>query len=54
MSPGPLHDLIPRLRQTLLRGEEIRAEDGDLLEAFVNGRDVAALEILVRRHAPMV
>ena len=35
MSPGPLRDLIPQLRQALLRGEEIGAEDGDLLEAFV-------------------
>jgi RNA polymerase sigma factor (sigma-70 family) len=54
MSPGPLRDLIPQLRQAVLRGEEIGADDGDLLEAFINCRDLAALEVLVRRHAPMV
>src|SRR5436305_776100 len=28
--------------------------DGQLLERFVNARDAAALEALVKRHAPMV
>jgi DNA-directed RNA polymerase specialized sigma24 family protein len=54
MSTGPLHDLIPLLRQVLLRGDEAELKDGELLECFVSRGDEAALEALVRRHAPMV
>jgi RNA polymerase sigma factor (sigma-70 family) len=50
----PLSHLVPQLRRALLRGEEAALTDGQLLEAFVNRRDGAALEALVRRHGPMV
>src|SRR5205814_4246532 len=34
--------------------DEARLPDGDLLECYVNRRDEAAFEALLRRHGPMV
>src|SRR5436305_584620 len=36
------------------RGHPGGAADGELLDRFVRHRDGAAIEVLVRRHAPMV
>jgi RNA polymerase sigma factor (sigma-70 family) len=54
MAADPLHRLVLQLRQTLLRGNEAGLTDAQLLECFVNRREQTALEILVRRHGPMV
>ena len=49
---------IPRILDRLRRSEMLREggeqTDGQLLGAFVGRRDAQALELLVRRHAPMV
>jgi RNA polymerase sigma factor (sigma-70 family) len=42
------------LREAALRTEGAGLTDGQLLECFVSRRETAALETLVRRHAPMV
>jgi RNA polymerase sigma factor (sigma-70 family) len=54
VATGPLSNLIPHLRQAVLRGEEAALTDGQLLEGFLSRREDAALEALVRRHGPMV
>src|SRR5947207_3242544 len=54
MPADPLNRLIPQLRQALLRGDKAGFTDGQLLEYFVSRREQAALEVLVRRHGPMV
>jgi RNA polymerase sigma factor (sigma-70 family) len=54
MPADPLNKPIPELRQTLLRGEGASFTDRKLLERFVNHHDQAALELLIRRYAPMV
>jgi RNA polymerase sigma factor (sigma-70 family) len=53
MAANPLVHCLEYLRRSVLRpgAEQI---DGQLLEAFIKGRDSQALETLVRRHAPMV
>jgi RNA polymerase sigma factor (sigma-70 family) len=45
-----LHDL----RRSALLHEGAEQTDSQLLESFLRGRDPLALEVLVRRHAPMV
>jgi RNA polymerase sigma factor (sigma-70 family) len=50
----PLIELVHRVRRTALLQEGEEQSDGQLLERFLRGRDDAALETLVRRHAPMV
>jgi RNA polymerase sigma factor (sigma-70 family) len=50
---GPVGKLMRRLRTAALRAEE-GPSDGQLLERFINGREEAAFEALVRRHAPLV
>src|SRR5262245_23232584 len=54
MPADPLNNLIPQVRQALLRGDEAGLTDGQLLEEFVSRRDPAALEALVRQYGPMV
>src|SRR5207302_6758573 len=54
MPTSPMSEVIHRLRRAALRGEEADLTDGELLECFEGGREPAALEALVRRHAPMV
>jgi RNA polymerase sigma factor (sigma-70 family) len=46
--------VLQHLRRTTLRKEGTEQTDAQLLEAFLRGRDDLALELLVRRHAPMV
>src|SRR5262249_23702913 len=53
MPTSQLSEVIQHLRSALLpEGEDLT--DGQLLERFVNRRDAAALEALVRRHGSMV
>jgi RNA polymerase sigma factor (sigma-70 family) len=49
-----VNEALQRLRQALLRREGDELTDGQLLECFVRGGDAVALELLVRRHGPMV
>jgi RNA polymerase sigma factor (sigma-70 family) len=46
--------VVQHLRSALLLREGAELTDGQLLECFVNRREPAALEGLVRRHGPMV
>jgi RNA polymerase sigma factor (sigma-70 family) len=46
--------VIQHLRSACLLPEGADLTDGQLLECFVSRRETAALEALVRRHAPMV
>src|SRR5262245_39286113 len=49
-----LSKVIQHLRSALRLREGADLTDGQLLECFVSRREPAALEALVRRHAPMV
>jgi RNA polymerase sigma factor (sigma-70 family) len=49
-----MKQVIQHLHRAVLRGEGAELTDGELLECFVSRRENAALEVLVRRHAPMV
>ncbi len=51
MATSQISNVIRQLHKTMLVNE---ASDGQLLESFVNRREEAALEALVRRHGPMV
>ncbi len=53
MATDPMNKVIRYLRSPLLL-EGADLADGQLLERFVDRRDAAALEVLVRRHGPMV
>jgi RNA polymerase sigma factor (sigma-70 family) len=46
--------VIQRIRRIALLQDAGELTDGQLLECFVSRQDVAALEVLVRRHGPMV
>jgi RNA polymerase sigma factor (sigma-70 family) len=48
---GPV---IRHLRRAVLRQDGAASADGQLLAAFINRKDEAAFEALVRRHGPMV
>jgi RNA polymerase sigma factor (sigma-70 family) len=49
-----MSEVIEHLRRTALLAEGHQLSDAQLLERFVSLRETAALEALVRRHAPMV
>jgi RNA polymerase sigma factor (sigma-70 family) len=49
-----MNHVIHRLRRAVLLGEEAPWTDAQLLESFLSRRDPAAMEVLVRRHGPMV
>jgi hypothetical protein len=51
MPTGPI---IQQLRRAALRCDGGGLSDGQLLGCFLERRDEAAFEALVRRHAPMV
>jgi RNA polymerase sigma factor (sigma-70 family) len=53
MATSQLGEVIRHLRRAALRDAESQT-DGQLLEGFVSRREEAALDALVRRHAPMV
>jgi RNA polymerase sigma factor (sigma-70 family) len=46
--------VLQHLRRSAVLHEDAEKTDSQLLEAFLRSRDQLALEILVRRHAPMV
>jgi RNA polymerase sigma factor (sigma-70 family) len=46
--------ILHQLRQMVLRHDGAGMSDGQLLRSFLNQRDEAAFEALVRRHGPMV
>jgi RNA polymerase sigma factor (sigma-70 family) len=52
MPTSPVHNFLAQVRAAEL-SRELRA-DGDLLTAYLQARDEAALAALVQRHAPMV
>src|SRR5262245_59396150 len=54
MATSPMREVIQHLRSALRLPEGADLTDGQLLECFVSRREPAALEALVRRHAPMV
>ncbi len=54
MTTDPLNNLIPQLRQVLLREGDGCPSDGQLLEEFVTSKAQPALEALLRRNGPMV
>src|SRR5262245_49583147 len=46
--------VIRQLRRVVLRQEGAGRTDGQLLASFIDQKDEAAFEALVRRHGPMV
>jgi RNA polymerase sigma factor (sigma-70 family) len=54
MAANAINVVIDRLRRAVLRGRGPGPSDGKLLECFIEDRDEAAFEALVRRHGPMV
>ncbi len=56
MTNGPMKNVLGHLRRLATRngGDLSDRADGQLLARFVQGRDEAAFEALVRRHGPMV
>ena len=54
MATGQISKVIQRLRSTVLVHDGVELSDGNLLECFLQNREPAALETLVRRHGPMV
>jgi RNA polymerase sigma factor (sigma-70 family) len=47
-------EVIRHLRKTVLLRDGAGLTDGQLLESFLSRRDAAAMDVLVRRHGPMV
>src|SRR5262245_43146638 len=54
MATGQMSEVIHHLRRAVLLQDRAGLTDGQLLEDYLSRRDEAALEALVRRHAPMV
>jgi RNA polymerase sigma factor (sigma-70 family) len=54
MASHPLRSVLENLRRSALLHEGAERSDSQLLEAFLRSRDALALEVLVRRHGPMV
>ncbi len=54
MAGSRLKPILQHLRRTVSRQGEVARTDGQLLAAFLEHRDEAAFEDLVRRHGPMV
>ena len=54
MAISPMAELIQQLRREEHLRDDGGSTDGQLLEGFISRHDGAALEALVRRHAPMV
>jgi RNA polymerase sigma factor (sigma-70 family) len=50
----PMNKVIQHIRRVALLQAAGQRTDGQLLESFVRCREEAALEVLVRRHGPMV
>src|SRR5262245_23010102 len=54
MAASQTSEVISHLRRAVLLREGEGLTDGQLLEDYLSRREPAALEVLVRRHAPMV
>src|SRR5215471_13727484 len=54
MAMSALGNFLQDLRRSMLRQDGGGLTDGELLECFINQRDEAAFEALVRLHGPMV
>ena len=54
MTTSQLSEVIQHLRRAVLRREGMDLTDEQLLECYVRCQEAAALEVLVRRHSPMV
>src|SRR5262245_13762260 len=54
VSTVPLNAVIRHLRRAALLQDGAGRTDGELLESFIDQKDEAAFEALVRRHGPMV
>jgi RNA polymerase sigma factor (sigma-70 family) len=54
MATSRMSKVIHQLHSAAMRWEAVDLTDGQLLDAFVKRREQAALEVLVRRHAPMI
>jgi hypothetical protein len=52
MAVSSMGKVIQHLHNVILRQEAETRSDGQLLDSFIKQRDAAALETLVRRHAP--
>src|SRR5262245_19248916 len=53
MATPPLGSVVQHLRRSLTGHDRAALTDDALLERFIRGRDEAAFEALLRRHAPM-
>ena len=54
MATAQMDAVIRQLRRTVLRQDAAGWTDGQLLAAFIDRKDEAAFEALVRRHGSMV
>jgi RNA polymerase sigma factor (sigma-70 family) len=54
MATSPMSEILQHLQRRVLPPDAAGRTDGELLGAFVAGRDGAAFAALVRRHGPMV
>src|SRR5690242_5300063 len=54
MATNESSEVIQHLRRRVLLRDGAGLTDGQLLESFLSRRDEAAMEVLVRRHGPMV
>src|SRR5262249_21125970 len=54
MATAQMDTVISHLRRAVLRQDGAGCTDGQLLASFINQRDEAAFEALLRRHGPMV
>jgi RNA polymerase sigma factor (sigma-70 family) len=54
MATAQMDAVIRHLRRAVLRQDEAAWTDGQLLGSFIDQKDEAAFEALVRRHGPMV
>src|SRR5215510_637943 len=54
MATAQMDTVIRHLRRAVLRQDGGGRTDGQLLASFIDQKDEAAFEALVRRHSPMV
>jgi RNA polymerase sigma factor (sigma-70 family) len=54
MAIHPVNEVVQHLRRSVILSEENERDDGELLESYLSQREELALELLVRRHGPMV
>src|SRR5437870_3754499 len=54
MATAQIDTVIRHLRRAVLRQDAAGRTDGQLLASFIDQKDEAAFEALVRRHGPMV